>query len=259
MRVHGRGRSKIVTEITFDFKNVTICSVLIIIPVVTGVTDGKTFTTARTVTFDDGTGSCTATIASIITTGTGSGTYSTAASFTNGSTISADGKYKLIVTGSTGLITTVEFCVYPNAYLKGNTVANTYAGNTGSTTYIDNFIARISISSTQTLTITKADGSAIANPSTTKVATTMLVKVTVTATGDIVSTQTAVVYGDTNVDGLINSGDALAVKKQIFNATLTGAKLEAANADRDVNGTVNSADVLKIKRFALNVGTVYQY
>lgn len=215
-------------------------------PIVTGVVDGKTYLTDRTISFDYGT----ATIATMIKS---SGLFGTATAFTSGSTFTTEGRHQLIVTGTSGFSTTIVFNLY-KGYIKGISVAQ----NIGDTvTYVSTLISKIAVEPGQTVSVLKADGTAIATPlATTKVATAMIVKVFNGETE--VSSQLVVVYGDINGDGSINVGDLTQLKFQMANSSYTtGAKREACNANRDAS--VNVGDLTRLKLYNGKQAQIIQY
>ena len=167
--------------------------------------------------------------------------------------MNVDGKYRLTVTGTTGLQTIVNFCIYSGDYVKGITVATSFDKTIPKTSYAD-LKARISIESYQTLKVKKA-GVEIAP--TVLVGTGMTIEVSTGAAID--STQTIVVMGDVNGDALINVVDLLQIKKQILTNFLTGAKLVAANIDLDAGNTVGLLDLLRMKKFILSLVAISQY
>lgn len=76
---------------------------------------------------------------------------------------------------------------------------------------------------------------------------------------EVIAEYNAVIFGDVNGDGSVNSIDLLKVKRHILGlAALTDAYLEAANVDHDETVSVNSIDLLKIKRHILGLAMIQQ-
>ena len=75
---------------------------------------------------------------------------------------------------------------------------------------------------------------------------------------DLIRTYYAVIYGDTNCDGVINSGDLLAIKKHLLETKKieNNAAKEAADINQD-NG-INSADLLFLKKHLLGKQIISQ-
>lgn len=66
---------------------------------------------------------------------------------------------------------------------------------------------------------------------------------------------TLVVLGDTNGDGIVNSGDALEILKQSVNIiNKTGEYSKAMDANKD--GTINSADSLLVLRSSVGLSEI---
>jgi hypothetical protein len=76
---------------------------------------------------------------------------------------------------------------------------------------------------------------------------------------EIMAEYSAVVFGDVNGDGSVNSIDLLKVKRYILGIeTLKNIYLEATNTNHDGNGAVNSIDLLRLKRHILGIITISQ-
>ncbi len=69
-------------------------------------------------------------------------------------------------------------------------------------------------------------------------------------------TYTAVVYGDLNGDGTINSADLLKMRQHLIGSSkLSGVYLEAAKL---VNSNINSADLLRLRQYLLGTQNISQ-
>lgn len=79
------------------------------------------------------------------------------------------------------------------------------------------------------------------------VGTGAVIRVTDTETGTVVYERTAVIFGDCNGNGKINSTDIMLIKRHIFNQSkLTGVYFYAADVYK--NGVINSTDFMLVKR-----------
>lgn len=90
-----------------------------------------------------------------------------------------------------------------------------------------------------------ADGTAVdmSEP----VGTGAVIRVTDTESGTVVYERTAVIFGDCNGNGKINSTDIMLIKRHIFNqSNLTGVYFFAADVYN--NGVINSTDFMLVKR-----------
>lgn len=75
---------------------------------------------------------------------------------------------------------------------------------------------------------------------------------------ELIKTYYAVIYGDTNCDGIINSGDLLTIKKHLLGTKpiTNDAAKEAADITQD--GNINSADLLFLKKHLLGKQIISQ-
>lgn len=76
--------------------------------------------------------------------------------------------------------------------------------------------------------------------------------------GTVLSTYTAVIYGDISGDGIINSADLLKIRQQMLGIqTLQDCYFQAANLSK-VDSVINSLDLLKIKQHILGTSLIIQ-
>lgn len=79
------------------------------------------------------------------------------------------------------------------------------------------------------------------------VGTGAVIRITDTESGNVVYERTAVIFGDCNGNGKINSTDIMLIKRHIFNQSkLTGVYFFAADVYQ--NGVINSTDFMLVKR-----------
>ena len=89
------------------------------------------------------------------------------------------------------------------------------------------------------------------------VGTGAVIKMTDNDTGEVIFEKTAVIFGDCNGNGKINSTDVLLIKRHIFRqATLSGVYFFAA--DVYDNNKINSTDILLVKRHIFRQSVISQ-
>lgn len=73
----------------------------------------------------------------------------------------------------------------------------------------------------------------------------------VSSVKELIRTYYTVIYGDTNCDGIINSGDLLAIKKHLLGTRKFTDNATKESSDINQDGTINSADLLFLKKHLL--------
>jgi len=105
------------------------------------------------------------------------------------------------------------------------------------------------VGGSNTVTITDANGNAASG----KIGT----GYKITIRGNSTETLTAIIYGDTSGDGIVNALDLLKVQKHILGSSvLSGAYKEAADSSKD--GKVNALDLLKVQKHILGSALIGQ-
>lgn len=82
--------------------------------------------------------------------------------------------------------------------------------------------------------------------------------VPVSSIKELVKSYIAVIYGDTNCDGLINSGDLLTIKKHLLKTKIISNDAAKEAADINQDGVINSADLFLLKKHLLGKSIIAQ-
>ncbi|OJU14239.1 MAG: hypothetical protein BGN88_12400 [Clostridiales bacterium 43-6] len=211
-------------------RTVTITNIDKKAPVVSGVSDGKSYQAPVRITFSDGAATL------------------NGQAFVSGTTVAQNGSYSLTVTDAVGNKTIINFEIRNRGY---ELIDNILCGINPKTTVAD-LKSALTKEAWQDIILRNKDGKEITGG---LVGTGMTLHMT---RNEETMDCTILIYGDIDGNGLVDAIDMVYIKKHTLKIKrLTGLTLEAADTSHD--GTVNVTDLVKMKTHLLKRAFISQY